>query len=193
MRECDECEFAAVKNEAIFREMTMDDIKVRKQEAETYYVSDGNGHWCYITLMMGGTVLVASPSHQYYGSYYWPERHREEPDLLKFLAQCDQQYLCSKLFADRYKEFNYEKTMSELKKGIIYARRSGTYSAQEARNYWDELSSVDIETPESIYNASSLDDVYESFVYENSPSIKSFFNDIWQPFLGMLVVAESRK
>jgi hypothetical protein len=164
-------------------------FKVDKCEAETYVARGKWGHRCYITLVGDGTVLVSSPSHDYYGSYCWPEAHRAETDLVKFLAGCDKQYLCKKLFANRYKEFDYEKTMSEIRKDIIRCRRDGTYSAKEARTYWDELDEVEaagIWSSEHVCNTSTMDCVYEMFVYENSTNIRDFWDDIWVPFIGQL-------
>lgn len=157
-------------------------------DCEVYKVHNKHHDYWYITINRQ-TGMVCVINGDYSGLYFWPKDYRGEPDLIKFLADCHKSYLCGKLFNDRYKKYDHEETIKEIKRYIIENRKGTYYTKEKARDLWDSLDWC--ETAEDIYRDININEVYEFFVYKNPYLIENFYEDIWKPFIDKLQNKES--
>lgn len=127
-----------------------------------------------------------------FGNYAHLWSHHGREDFREFLLEVDGDYLLGKL-CGRRTEYMGDKTLAEIKRHILEARRRCGMSKEFARREWDLLDRHDVESHEDCfkdwYNDTRIDDAYE-FIMRDYPYDAQAFAEKLMPRLKALLTEE---
>ncbi len=150
-----------------------------------YEIKPGKTGWARIWLTDDGCISIMSD----WGNYgYWFGAPGCEFRL--FLTGCDDDYLGNK-FAGGKKEFDGEGTADAARELILYRRRKGFLSADDARREWNGVPTLfdsEIEYAEWVNHETELgpDYTYDLSRYVRPHGVRKFMKHLWPLFVEQL-------
>lgn len=110
----------------------------------------------------------------------------------KFLTEIDFHYTMRKFVGDSLYELDVEKTISKIKKNILYLRRNLEINKLEARECFDILKNNDFYDLDSIYTNFLNNEIFNiilpdlDYPKKNCKKYENFWNQLWIPFCDFL-------
>jgi hypothetical protein len=143
------------------------------------------GREAIITLQPStGYVAVSCGWHsELNGCHWWTSRG--PASLHYFLRGLERSYAMGKLFdRKQLEEYDEDSTKAELKRWVIDERRSGSLSAEAARDIFDNV--VSAESTEQIANLDGIAHPYEFIQTKPTQCADWFWNEVWAAFIDHL-------
>jgi len=176
------------------------ELKIEERRPITYRIECPYGNLVRITIEpdpnndTGGNLTIAGD----YGDYsnYWGAMGTG--GVIPFLKSLNMDYMAGKLGVE--KKFDLEATCLGIKNLIIEQRRTNYVTGEQARSAFDEIESIESERMDSkdafCYMFWSAHSAFEPFmdspdlVEDIHPRFKTFFSQVWQPFINDLAARE---
>lgn len=113
---------------------------VVKNNIQSYFWRFDNNYWLRVFIDEEDKILSL---YNDWGSYIYQWTSIGEKSFKQFISTCDNQYLINKLVPkEERREFDVIATKEYLQKDILYARRTGDMSKEEARYIWSLLCNI---------------------------------------------------
>ena len=164
-------------------------VRINKTTVERYTLRSNKPHWwADITISKDGFLNIQSDYGNF--AYAWGSFG---DDFKKFLMGCDNSYLGGKIGRDHPDEFNAADTLKAIKKDILEKRRLNDIKKEDARDVWDELRILGIDSRESLYRDLPMVSQFYDHDYSAIPcimdrnySITAFLEKCWPAFIEAL-------
>jgi len=129
-----------------------------------------------------------------YGNYAYLWNAHGTDDFRKFAIRLerDWDYAATKLGGyDKNHRLDVEATAKQIKRAVLEGRRSRRFSAEEARQEWDEARDLDVGniTPEQWYERTALGDATEYWCYRRDSDLEAFCKKLL-PRLSKIIATE---
>jgi len=176
-------------------------MKITKKAAVVYSLRGlKHGGWAEVTIRewnKGGSFSCQSDFGDF--NYIWGSIGVQT--LREFLCDLNKGYFMKKTRQGRYMEFDFDKTIEQIKTDILTVRRDEGITKQEALDSWEEVEKLYIESGESqdaffysisnmcpvlyeLYNDGRLNDEYHPSIRERYTSgCDGFWDNMWPHFV----------
>lgn len=151
------------------------------QEPQTWRFYLPNDHklggWAEILICSSGMLAAVSDYGNY--AFAWRSvRYKGPTGILRFLFECDADYLIGKLAMGRTREYRPDETLQAVKDAIMRVRHARYLKRDEARREWSLLTECndlrDQDDIRSWYEHTRLGDAHELPVYGPPSEVVAF-------------------
>jgi hypothetical protein len=172
--------------------MEIQNFKIEKTTVECYKIRHESGnYWADITIDVTGDRSGRISISSDYGNYanYWGACGR---GFKQFLVDLNLEYAADKFGADRW--FDLDCTLQGYKERLLENRRDETYTAEQAREIWDEIEELKDCTGKSEFEARMWNQGKLMRMYDHCPDIdhgitphfRKFWQTVWPIFVNAI-------